>query len=162
MPSLPPSGYEVRVDPEGFRIAVPEGWERDAVPSQYGFDVVNYRSPEGDRRVQVFEIAEVSPDDSFALFRSADTPKPDGYRELSFEELPTSRVTGARLEYMAASIGDEPDVGTWHAVDARFTAMNGGGYAVAAYGRDADGREDEFALMEVGVEWFCPPDGLCG
>ncbi|MFE4666323.1 hypothetical protein ACFRI7_05050 [Streptomyces sp. NPDC056716] len=160
--TAPPFGYEAVDDPQGFRIAVPEGWSREAVPSQYGMDVVNFRSPEGDQRVQVFEVEEASAYESFELFLSPDTLKPSGFRELSYDELVSDRVTGARLAYLADSIRGEPDMGTWHVVDARFTAPDGGRYAIAAYGRDSDGREDELELVATGVEWFCEPGGSCG
>ncbi|MFB8246065.1 hypothetical protein ACFC5X_13585 [Streptomyces sp. NPDC055952] len=156
-----PSGYESLVDPQGFRIAMPAGWTREALPSEYGMDVVNYRSPTGEQRLQVFEVAETTVRESFELFLSPQTPKARGFEQLGMHDLTGVDVTGRRLEYLADSIRGEPDVGTWHVVDTRFETANGGRYAVIAYGRDDDGRDDEFELAGTAVEWFCPPQGTC-
>jgi hypothetical protein len=156
-----PTGYDSFDDPEGFRAAVPEGWERDTVPSEYGMDVVNFRSPDGEQRIQVFEVAEATPQESFDLFLSPDTPKADSFRELGREDLSDGEFVGERLEYLVDSIRGEPDVGTWHVVDTRFTASDGSRYAVAVYGREDDGRTDEFEMADTAVDWFCPPGGTC-
>ncbi|MBC7272331.1 MAG: hypothetical protein H5T76_27100 [Streptomyces sp.] len=157
-----PAGYELYDDAEGFTVARPLGWTREAVDSQYGMDVVNYRSADGERRLQVFEVAETSPEESFELFLSDDTPKADGFRELSLENLDDSGHPGSRLAYLADSIKGEPDVGPWHVVDERFEAEDGRIYAIAAYGPDADGREDEHELLRTARAHFCPPYHSCG
>ncbi|OWA15938.1 hypothetical protein B9W64_13590 [Streptomyces sp. CS159] len=157
-----PGGYEPYTDPEGFTIARPAGWVRDAVPSQYGIDVVNYRSSDGELRLQVYQVEEASPEASFELFLSDDTPKADGFRKLSLQNLDDGDFTGSRLEYVADSIKGEPDVGTWHVVDERFVAADGEVYAIAAYGADADGRDDERELLLTALGHFCPPDTTCG
>ncbi|MER7491304.1 hypothetical protein ABT033_01395 [Streptomyces pharetrae] len=156
-----PAGYESFVDPQGFRIAMPVGWTREAVPSEYGIDVVNYRSPTGERRLQVFEVAEATAQESFELLLSPQTPKAPGFEQLAMYDLTGVDVTGASLEYLVDAIRGEPDVGAWHVVDARFEASDGDRYAIIAYGRDDDGRDDEFELASTGVEWFCPPEWTC-
>ncbi|MFD0316852.1 hypothetical protein [Streptomyces flavalbus] len=153
-----PAGYELYEDAEGFSIARPTGWTREAVDSQYGMDIVNYRSADGELRLQVFEVAETSPEASFDLFLSDDTPKADGFEELTLEQVGEG---GSRLEYLADSIKGEPDVGTWHVVDERFVAADGNLYAVAAYGPDADGRDDERELLDTALTYFCPPYYSC-
>ncbi|MEU0743644.1 hypothetical protein, partial [Streptomyces sp. NPDC006134] len=160
-PSLP-AEYEVYTDPEGFTLARPAGWRREAVASQYGMDVVSYRSADGERRLQVFEVAEASPEESFELFLSEDTPKAKGFEQLSLETLDDGDFTGTRLEYLAASFKGEPDVGPWHVVDVRFRAADGKVYALAAYGPDADGRDDERELAHTALGHFCPPYTECG
>lgn len=157
-----PAEYEIYTDPEGFTLARPAGWRREAVASQYGMDVVNYRSADGERRLQVFEVAEASPDESFALFLSEETPKAEGFEQLTLESLDDGDVIGSRLEYLAGSVKGEPEIGTWHVVDVRFQATDGKVYAVAAYGPDADGRDDERELAGTAVGHFCPPDTDCG
>lgn len=159
--SAPPAGYELRDDSEGFRIAVPEGWSRSTVDSSYGIAVVSYRSPDREHRLQVYQVAEESPKASFELYLSDQTPKPDGFEELGLTDLDDGRFTGSRLEYLAATIRGEPDVGTWHAVDERFVAPDGNIYAVASYGPDSDGRADELAHLTTAVDWFCPPNTVC-
>lgn len=159
--SAPPAGYELRHDAEGFTTAVPEGWSRSTVDSSFGIAVVSYRSPDREHRLQVYQVAEDSPDASFELYLSEQTPKPDGFQELGLTSLDDADFTGSRLEYLAGTIHGEPDVGTWHVVDERFVAPDGNIYAVASYGPDADGRDDELAALTTAVDWFCPPDTLC-
>ncbi|MDN0195248.1 hypothetical protein [Streptomyces sp. S.PNR 29] len=158
----PPAGYELYEDTEGFTLARPVGWTRKAVASQHGMDVVSYRSSDGERRLQVFEVAEASPDESFELFLSDDTPKPEGFEELDLDHMNDGEFVAARLEYLADSIKGEPEVGTWHVVDERFVAPDGKVYAIAAYGPDADGRDDEHELLDIALAHFCPPDTTCG
>ncbi|MEU3252778.1 hypothetical protein [Streptomyces sp. NPDC006997] len=153
-----PAGYELYDDAEGFTIARPVGWTREAVDSQYGMDIVNYRSADGELRLQVFQVAESSPEASFELFLSDDTPKADGFEELSLERVSEA---GSRLEYLADAIKGEPDAGPWHVVDERFVAADGNLYAVAAYGPDADGREDEREMLRTALGYFCPPHYAC-
>ncbi|MFJ3774350.1 hypothetical protein ACIPX0_21895 [Streptomyces sp. NPDC090075] len=159
--SAPPAGYGLREDTEEFRIAVPEGWSRSAVKSQFGMAVVSYRSPDREHRLQVYQVAEESPEASFELYLSDGTPKPDGFQELGLTRLDDGPFTGSRLEYLADRIDGEPDVGTWHVIDERFVAQDGRIYAVASYGPDADGRDDELAQVTTAVDWFCPPDTQC-
>ncbi|MEU0245748.1 hypothetical protein ABZ192_15685 [Streptomyces sp. NPDC006235] len=157
-----PADYELYEDAEGFTIARPVGWTRKAVASQHGMDVVNYRSSDGERRLQVFEVAEASPDESFELFLSDETPKAEGFRKLDLNHMNDGGLTAARLEYLADSIDGEPEVGTWHIVDERFVAPDGKVYAIAAYGPDADGRDDEHELLDIALAHFCPPNTICG
>ncbi|MER5212285.1 hypothetical protein ABT063_17295 [Streptomyces sp. NPDC002838] len=156
-----PAGYEEYEDAEGFRIAIPEGWSRSTVDSQFGIAVVNYRSADSERRLQVYQVAEESPDASFELYLSEATAKPDGFQQLSLQNLDDAGFTGSRLEYLADSIRGEPDIGTWHVYDERFVALDGNIYAIAAYGPDADGRDDELELLTTALDWFCPPIGSC-
>lgn len=156
-----PSGYEEYEDAEGFRIAIPEGWSRTTVDSRFGIAVVNYRSGDSEQRLQVYQVSEESPDASFELYLSDATHKPAGFEQLSLQTLDDGEFTGSRLEYLADSIKGEPDVGTWHVYDERFVASDGNIYAIAAYGADADGREDELELLTTALDWFCPPLGEC-
>ncbi|MGW4019839.1 hypothetical protein [Streptomyces sp. NPDC005009] len=164
--TAPPSGlptpYQPYTDPQGFTLALPAGWSRTTVPSRHGIDVVNYRAPDGGRRLQIFEVSEPSPGDSHALFLSDDVEKAPGFTELSLENLDDGDFTGSRLEYLVDSIEGEPDVGTWHVVDERFVAADGRIYTIAAYGADADGRDDERELLRTALGRFCPPDTPCG
>ncbi|MFD8910168.1 hypothetical protein [Streptomyces sp. NPDC059575] len=157
----PPEGYDVREDDEGFRIAVPERWTRSTAPSTYGIAVVNYRSPDRSHRMQIYQVAEQSPDASFELYLSAETRKPNGFEKLSLRNMDEGDFTGSRLEYLADTIRGEPEVGTWHVLDERFVAADGRIYAVAVYGPDADGRADELELLTTALSWFCPPDTGC-
>ncbi|GAA3815416.1 hypothetical protein GCM10022403_056230 [Streptomyces coacervatus] len=159
--SAPPAGYELRNDTEGFRIAIPEGWSRDSVDSQYGIAVVSYRSPDREHRLQVYQVAEASPEDSFQLYLSDQTKKPAGFKKLDLQKLDDGEFTGSRLEYLADTIKGEPDVGTWHVYDERFVAADGNIYAIASYGPDSDGRDDELSYLTTALDWFCPPYTTC-
>lgn len=152
-----PAGYQSYEDSEGFRIAIPEGWSRSQVDSQYGIAVVNYRNADSTRRLQVYQVAEESPDASFELYLSDETKKADGFEQLLLQNLDDGEFTGSRLEYLADSISGEPDIGTWHVYDERFVAQDGNIYAIAAYGPDADGRDDELELLTTALDAFCPP-----
>ncbi|MCI3276034.1 hypothetical protein [Streptomyces cylindrosporus] len=159
--SAPPAGYELSDDTEGFRIAVPEGWSRSSVASQHGIAVVNYRSPDREHRLQVYQVAEASPAASFKLYLSDQVPKPPGFRKLDLQTLDDGEFTGSRLEYVADSLNGEPDIGTWHVYDERFVAADGNIYAIAAYGPDADGSGSELTNLTTALDWFCPPYTTC-
>ncbi|MEU6761460.1 hypothetical protein ABZ916_02950 [Streptomyces sp. NPDC046853] len=157
---VPPAPYEEVSDQEGYRLAVPRGWIRDAVTGQDS-TVVNYRSPKGDRRLQVYRVAESSPYASLRLWLDAEG-KPGGFDQLGpVERTDDGGRPAARLDYTADRFKGEPDIGTWHVVDHRFQAVDGELYALAVYGSDADGRDDEEDFMATALSWFCPPDEIC-
>lgn len=158
-----PAGYESYQDDQGFRIARPKGWSRTTVGSVFGIRVVNYRSPDRKRRLQVYQVEEASPDASFNLFLSDQTVKPAGFRSLSREKLDdTAGFTGTRLTWTATRIKGEPDVGTWHVYDERFVAPDGNIYAIAAYGPDTKShRSEDLQLLTTALTWFCPAGAAC-
>ncbi|MEV6960010.1 hypothetical protein AB0M97_12570 [Streptomyces sp. NPDC051207] len=157
-----PADYELHTDTEGFTIARPLGWTREAAASQHGMDVVNYRSADGHHRLQVYEVAESSPEESFELFLSDETPKAKGFDKVALEPLEEGDVTGMRLEYRADSFRSEPDVGSWHVQDVRFRSpADGKLYAIAAYGPPTDGTDPELDLVLTALAHFCPPGTTC-
>ncbi|MFF8473283.1 hypothetical protein [Streptomyces sp. NPDC015414] len=156
-----PADWESYDDDEGFRIARPRGWSRSTLPSSYGIRIVNYRSPDRKQRLQIYQVAEASPDESFEMYLSDATAKPPGFRKLSLLDLDEGDFTGSRMEYLADSIKGEPDVGGWHVYDERFMAVDGRIYAVAAYGPDKNGGDDELKLLDTALSGFCPPDTGC-
>ncbi|MFS8197929.1 hypothetical protein ACLVWQ_04500 [Streptomyces sp. CWNU-52B] len=155
-----PEGYTSQEDAEGFRLAVPTDWERESRSSQYGIDVVEFRSPDGTRRLQVFQVMETSP---YASLQAAQTEaeKLDGYESLSLAEIPGDEGEAAEHEYRADEITGEQGSGTRHVIDQRFKAVDGERYALIAYGSDADGPDDERELVDTARLWFCPPGRLC-
>lgn len=158
-----PAGYEPVQDEEGFRVAVKEGWiaNRQTADSIHGFDVVNYRSTDGSRRLQIYEVLEASPEESLQEFVSADTAKPDGFEQLSMEPLEDDGRPAARLEYLADSLRGEEEIGTWHVVDHRFESVDGKLYAFTSYGPESDGFDDEREVLDTALAWFCPPAMEC-
>ncbi|MEU3791569.1 hypothetical protein [Streptomyces fructofermentans] len=156
-----PVGYASQQDAEGYRIALPEDWTREARSSQYGIDVVDYRSPDGTRRLQVFQVLETSPYASLKAAR-VEAEKLDGYEAVSLAEVPADTGSAAEHEYRADEIAGEQDGGsTRHVIDHRFEAADGERYALVAYGSDADGAEDERELVDTALLWFCPPGLEC-
>ncbi|MFJ7073612.1 hypothetical protein [Streptomyces sp. NPDC098781] len=155
-----PADYAELTDEEGFRVAVPTSWSRDSSGSKFGIDIVNYRSPDGLRRLQVFQLMEASP---YASLQAAQTEssKLDGYELIDLIEIPSSPYAAAEHEYRASEITGESDTGAVrHVIDHRFEASDGERYALVAYGPDStDGAERE--LVDTALAWFCPPDAIC-
>ncbi|MFD9220030.1 hypothetical protein ACFWDI_08390 [Streptomyces sp. NPDC060064] len=158
--ATPPPGYEVVQDSEGFRSAVPSGWERTSHPSQYGMAVVEYRSSDGSRRLQVFAVMETSP---YASLQAAqlESRKLNGYEVITLEESSGAARKAATHEYRADEVAGESQSFTRHVIDHRFEAEDGQRYAVVAYGSDADGSDDEQELLDTALRWFCPPRKQC-
>ncbi|MFF6996448.1 hypothetical protein ACFY93_16060 [Streptomyces sp. NPDC008313] len=156
-----PDGYHEYQDPEGFRIALPDGWERDSLKSQYGIRVVSYRDPGGIRRLQVFQLMETSP---YASLQAAqkEAKRLDGYAMISLQEVPGDPGQAAEHEYRADEVAGEQNAGTTrHVIDHRFEAADGERYALVAYGADDDGGDDERELVDTAALWFCPPGSTC-
>lgn len=155
-----PDGYDEVPDEEGFSVAVPTGWSRESSPSKFGIDIVNYRSPDGLRRLQIFQLMEDSPYGSLQAAQT-ESSKLDGYELIDLVEIPSSPYPAAEHEYRASEIAGESDTGSVrHAIDHRFEATDGNRYALVAYGPDsADGAERE--LVDTAVAWFCPPNTTC-
>ncbi|MFF1318664.1 MULTISPECIES: hypothetical protein [Streptomyces] len=155
-----PDGYEEMQDEEGFSVAVPTGWSRESSASQFGIDIVNYRSSDGLRRLQIFQVMEDSPYGSLQAAQTEST-KLDGYELIELTEISSSPYAAAEHEYRASEIAGESDTGSVrHVVDHRFEASDGNRYALVAYGPDnADGAERD--LVDTAVTWFCPPSTTC-
>ncbi|MFE6159214.1 hypothetical protein ACFQ7F_09885 [Streptomyces sp. NPDC056486] len=157
---VPPAPYEEVSDEEGYRLALPRGWVRDVDRGDEGYNVVNYRSPKGDRRLQVYRVAESSP---YASLRAwLKMPPPVGFDQLApLKRSDDGGRPAARLDYAADRFQGEPDIGGWHVIDHRFEAVDGKLYALAVYGSGADGRDEEEEFMTTALSWFCPPDEIC-
>ncbi|MEU5364710.1 hypothetical protein ABZ354_14680 [Streptomyces sp. NPDC005925] len=158
-----PADFELYLDAQGFTIARPRDWTRETTDSEYGIDIVDYRSEDGFRRLQVYEVAESSPAASFDLFLSDETRKAKGFEEVALKPLDAGDITGVRLEYRADSFRGEADADSWHVQDVRFRSPDDGKvYAIAAYGASTDGADPELDLALTALTHFCPPDTYCG
>lgn len=149
-----PSGYERVEDDVGWTVDVPEGWERKAQEWEDRATVVNYESPDGDRRLQIFWVEDDSP---YASVRLADEELQGGvpeYQQMSLHALPGG---AARLEYSYAGESGEKR----HVVDHRFKAADGEYYAVAASGPAGDDPDQEEAPVAAALASFCPGGGEC-
>ncbi|WP_156207658.1 hypothetical protein [Streptomyces lycii] len=156
----PPAGWEPVHDPEGFRLALPEGWERESRPSLYGMDVVDYRDRSGVRRLQVFQVMESSP---YASLEAAqlESERLDGYELITLEETGDGEREAAVHEYRADEVAGEADTGRRHVIDHRFEAGDGERYALVVYGSAGDGEDDERELLDTALSWFCPDGTTC-
>ncbi|WP_221350741.1 hypothetical protein [Streptomyces beigongshangae] len=155
-----PGGYVSQQDPEGYRVALPRGWKRDSRSSQYGIDVVDYRSTDGSRRLQVFQVMETSPYESLKAAQ-AEARKLEGYETVSLAQVTGRTGAAAEHEYRADEISGERGGGPRHVIDRRFEAADGRRYALVAYGSDGDGPDDERELLDTALLWFCPPGMEC-
>ena len=155
-----PDGYEEVQDEEGFRIAVPADWTPKHSASQYGIRVVNYSSPDGLRRLQIFQVEEFGPYDSLVIAQE-EAAKLDGYERIELGPLEGASDAAAEHEYRASEIAGESDSGTVrHVIDRRFRAADDNRYALVAYGPDnQDSAERE--LIDTAAAWFCPPAMTC-
>lgn len=155
-----PDGYEEVPDDEGFRVAVPTGWSRESSASRFGIDIVNYRSSDGSRRLQIFQVMEDSPYGSLEVAQ-VESAKLDGYELIGLTQISSSPYAAAEHEYRASEIAGESDTGSVrHVIDHRFEASDGNRYALVAYGPD-NADETERELVDTAVTWFCPPDTTC-
>ncbi|MFB8760471.1 hypothetical protein [Streptomyces nigra] len=155
-----PDGYTEVQDDEGFRIAVPADWTAERRPSQYGIEIVNYSSPDGLRRLQIFQLEEFAPYDSLVIAEEA-AARQTGYERIEMGPIPSAPDDAAEHEYRATEIAGESDSGTVrHVIDHRFRASDGNRYALVAYGPDnQDSAERE--LIDTAAAWFCPPGTTC-
>lgn len=157
-----PDGFTEVQDDEGFRVALPDGWQRESSPSQHGIDVVNYRSPDGLRRLQIFQLMEATP---YASLQDAvtETRKLDGYERIGLAEIPSAPDSAAEHEYRASEIAGETGTGVRHVIDHRFEAADGNLYALVAYGPDNpdNATTTERELVDTAAAWFCPPYTTC-
>jgi hypothetical protein len=158
----PPFGYVSVQDPERFRVAVKEDWNRETGRQQFGFPIVNYRSADGTRRLQIYQVEEATPYGSLQKYLSLPNATPKGFEQLSLERLDEDGRPAARLEYLADSLRGESDIGgSWHVIDHRFESVDDRLYALTSYGPAADGYDDDQEVLDTALSWFCPPDSEC-
>ncbi|WP_432247350.1 hypothetical protein ACRAR1_04660 [Streptomyces sanyensis] len=150
------------VDEAGFRIAVPRNWSRSTEESQFGIPVVSYREAGSERRLQIFAVAEDTPQDSFDLFLSDGDLQPTGFEQIDMASAGESGADDVRLDYRADSGSDEGGLTNGlRVLDQRFTAEDGAVYAIASYGPESDWGQGTRQRLEIARAWFCPPDYTC-
>ncbi|MFD7501698.1 serine/arginine repetitive matrix protein 2 [Streptomyces sp. NPDC059850] len=145
--SAPPAGFSTARDPEGFDIAVPEGWRRTVEgPSVF------YTSPDDSTQIQVFELhgPEATPYES-AQEAERLASRNRGYEQITLAQLGAAAMDPAQLEYTYVS----KDSGDRRILDRRFAAQNGTMYAVLIIGPAGD-RAQEQSLHDTVLETFCP------
>ncbi|WP_421110261.1 serine/arginine repetitive matrix protein 2 [Streptomyces sp. NEAU-S77] len=145
--SAPPAGFSTARDPEGFDIAVPEGWRRTVKgPSVF------YASPDDSTKIQVFELhgPEATPYES-AQEAERLASRNRGYERITLAQLGAAAMDPAQLEYTYRS----KESGARRILDRRFAAQNGTMYAVLIIG-PADDRAEEQSLHDTVLKTFCP------
>lgn len=153
-----PEGYEIAQDPEGFSVAVPEGWER-RTEDREGAQAVYYEEPGGSRQLLIFWVEDSDPYESLELAED-NAKKNENYERDSLDRLDGGDGSAARLEYTYDS--DDHD-GTRRVIDHRFEAEDGELYAVIAYEPDEGGAsEEQKALVDTALAFFCPTGVDCG
>lgn len=157
--ATPPPGYTVSVDPEGFNIAFPEGWDRRTEGRDNGSDVIFYEQPGGARQLQIFWVEDSDPYASLELAEK-NAEKNKDYERESLDRLDSGEGgAAARLEYTYDS---EDHGGPRHVIDHRFEAEDGELYAVIAYGQTEEGEPgDEKELLDTALTFFCPSGAEC-
>ncbi|MFF0472334.1 hypothetical protein [Streptomyces sp. NPDC004284] len=150
MDDMPPPGYHGVEDPQGFTIAVPEGWNR--TESDQG---VFYNAPDGQSLVQVFVVHEAGLTPYDALRGASEdgrTNKP-GYEELSLERVtgePGAPADSAELVYAYDREGGRRKV-----VDRAFTGADGNHYAILAAGPETAWPKQR-EVLRVALDHFAP------
>lgn len=145
--SAPPAGFSTERDPEGFDLAVPDGWRRTVEgPSVF------YTSPDGSTMIQVFELhgPEATPYES-AQEAERLASRSRGYEQITLAQLGAAAMAPAQLEYTYRS----KESGARRILDRRFAAQNGTMYAVLIIGPAGD-RAQEQSLHDTVLETFCP------
>ena len=154
-----PPGYSLEDDPEGFKVAVPEGWDRRTEGREAGSRVVFYEEPGGARQLQIFWVEDADPYASLELAEKNAEKNKDFDRKALDQVDSGDGSAAARFEYTYDS--DEHG-GTRHVIDHRFEAEDGELYAIVAYGQTegaGDGQEKE--LLDTALTYFCPSGADC-
>lgn len=154
-----PPGYSVKEDPEGFQVAVPDGWDRRTEGREVGSKVVFYEEPGRSRQLQIFWVEDADPYASLELAEK-NAEKNKDYERNALDQLDSGDgSSAARLEYTYDS--DEHG-GTRHVIDHRFEAEDGELYAIVAYGQTEGGTaEQEKELLDTALTYFCPSGAEC-
>ncbi|MFI0922991.1 hypothetical protein [Streptomyces sp. NPDC021012] len=150
MDDIPPPGYHGVEDPQGFTIAVPEGWNR--TESDQG---VFYNAPDGLSLVQVFVVKEAGLTPYEALRGASEDGRANkpGYEELSLERVtgePGAPADSAELVYAYDRAGGRRKV-----VDRAFTGPDGTHYAILAAGPETSWPKQR-EILRVALDYFHP------
>lgn len=156
--AAPPEGYEIADDPEGFSLAVPEGWERRA-EAREGAQAVYYEKPGRASQLLVFYVEDSDPHESLELAEETARKHKEFERD-SLDRLDGGDGPAARLEYTYYS-GEHG--GTRRVIDHRFEAEDGELYAIVSYGQDDDETSEELKeRLDTALTFFCPSGVECG
>jgi hypothetical protein len=153
-----PAGFVVCDDPEGFRIAVPKGWDRRVEARDFGSNVIDYGDPDGPRQLQIFFVDDADPYSSLKQAENG-AEKFKDYDRKAMSRLENSEgAAAARFEY---SYDSKTHGGKVHVIDHRFEAEDGELYAIIAYGPAGGDADEEKELVDTALSTFCPDGADC-
>ncbi|MER5553160.1 serine/threonine-protein kinase [Streptomyces sp. NPDC002793] len=149
-----PDGWHRVTDPEGFSLAVPEGWERQVNQGQ-----IDYTPDDGGTRIRISLDPQPDFAHSYAHMQSIEKDLaarlPD-YRRLLLEENVFRDRPGSRWEFTWVESQDHP--GPRHGIDQMYFAEAGGPeYALYLTGPDGD-RDRTRQLFETMLRSWEPPE----
>lgn len=152
-PAEVPAGYRLVADPEGFSVAVPDGWERSLEK-----DRVFYRTADRASLVQIFQVTEagMTPGEAVRLASKGLRDGTEGYEEIS-----VGPVDGAVNEGMSAELVYEYDSeesgGRRRGVERVFRVSSGDLWAVLVAAPAGEWpRQKE--VLGAAIEHFKPND----
>ncbi|HSK54044.1 MAG TPA: protein kinase [Jiangellales bacterium] len=142
-----PDGYVLHEDPTGFRIGVPEGWERSTEgPRTY------FRDPESSRYLMVDQTTEPA-DDALVDWQANEqgvSQRLADYQRVSMERVEYRDYDAVDWEFTFAGDGDRV-----HVVNRNVRVDDGQAYAI--YWSTSESRwADSFGVFETAVESFQP------
>lgn len=144
--STAPPGYVRTVDPAGFTVDVPQGWQRSTEGAS-----VFYRTSDGSSLVQVFALRgpETTPYESLEATEKTVSQNP-GYHQVRMEQLGSGSNDAAELEYTYV----RNDSTVRHVVVQAFTDPSTIQYALLVAGPDSDWAAHQGIFREV-LSSFC-------
>jgi eukaryotic-like serine/threonine-protein kinase len=143
-----PEGYRMHQDQLGFRLAVPQGWERQLD----GATRVDFVSPDGSSFVRIDQREQALPDAAQAWRdqEAAVAESLPGYERIRIDEVPHPRWNVADWEFTW-----EGDNGTVHVLN-RGIATDTRGFAVYVSTPDSQWPTEGQRLFGVASETFTP------
>ena len=145
-----PDGYELRDDPLGFSVAVPEGSAR----SLDGPTRVDYTVPGGNTLLRVDQIPEAGPDAEQAWLDAEPSVSDglEGYERIRIDPLTYREWEAADWEYTW-----EGDNGTVHALNRGFIT-DPRGFALYVSGPDETWERESLPVFDAATDTFQPTD----
>lgn len=164
-PSDPPPGYTRRVDPEGFTLDVPEGWERREESRDSTAAVVYYETSDQRYQLQFFWVEDPTPYDSLELAEKLLTEK--YVKGRNYERVALHRVgdkdgsAGGKRETAEWEYTyDNTEHGRRYVIDRRFEGADGELYSIGVLGPEGE-RGNHQDVLKAAYDSFCPDGSTC-
>ncbi|MFI1725801.1 serine/threonine-protein kinase [Streptomyces sp. NPDC020489] len=131
-----PASWEKRVDPFGFTIYLPKGWQRTVSIDADGLRQVDYSPDNGKHLVRVAVDTAPDFDSSYQHMRDLEgqiSPSLVAYERLSMKQEPYRDLPSTRWEYTWTALakdGPHFTAGPYRAIDVGYIARDGVEYAL--------------------------------